>query len=44
MGPAKRLAACVELTPERRLEKQPLDPPGIALEQGSHRRKPTDPQ
>src|SRR6516164_11543963 len=44
MGASELLAASVQLIPECRLEKQPLDPAGIAVEQGSHGSEPADPQ
>jgi hypothetical protein len=42
-GMSERSARRVEIVPERGLEKQPLDPAGIAVEQGLHGSKPANP-
>jgi len=36
VGAGERPAKRVEISPKRKLEKQPLDPTGIAVEQSSH--------
>ena len=44
MGAGEHLAIGIERASERGLEKQPLDPLGIAVEQGLHRSEPANSQ